>query len=129
MSSNYHCKSLDKTRYFSFKTQDSKNELLFKKGIKTETKSYRPISLLPLMSKMIVKSIHDQRQNCLQRNQLLYIYQSGFRANHSTEICLSRFTEMILNGAENEKHTGMILIYVQNAVDTLDQKILLEKLK
>ena len=36
---------------------------------------------------------------------------------------------MILNGAENEKHTGMILIYVQNAVDTLDQKILLEKLK
>ena len=36
---------------------------------------------------------------------------------------------MVLNGAENEKHTGMILIYVQNAVDTLYQKILLDKLK
>ena len=33
---------------------------LFKKGIKTETKNYRPISLLPLISKVIEKSIHGQ---------------------------------------------------------------------
>ena len=35
---------------------------LFKKGIKTEAKNYRPISMLPLISKVIEKSIHDQTQ-------------------------------------------------------------------
>ena len=58
---------------------------LFKKGIKTETKNYRPISLLPLISKVIEKSIHDQMQDYIQRNELLYKYQSGFRANYSTD--------------------------------------------
>ena len=38
---------------------------LFEKGIKTEAKNYRPISLLPLISKVIEKSIHDQTQDYL----------------------------------------------------------------
>ena len=63
---------------------------LFKKGINTEAKNYRPISLLPLISKVTEKSIHDQTQDYLQRSELLYSYQSGFRANHSTDTCLSQ---------------------------------------
>ena len=35
---------------------------------------------------------------------------------------------MILNGAKNGKHTGIILIDLQNAFDTFDHKILLDKL-
>ena len=102
---------------------------LFKKGIKTEAKNYRSIALLPLVSKVIEKSIHDQTQDYLQRNELLYSYQSGFRANHFTDICSSQLTDMILKGAENGKHTGMILIDLQKAFDTLDHKILLDKMK
>ena len=83
---------------------------LFKKGIKTEAKNYRPISLLCLISKAIEKSILDQTQGYLQRHELLYSYQSGFRANHSTDTCLSQLTDLILSGAENGKHTGMVLI-------------------
>ena len=83
---------------------------LFKKGIKTEAKNYRPISLLSLISKAIEKSILDQTQDYLQRHELLYSYQSGFRANHSTDTCLSQLTDLILSGAENGKHTGMVLI-------------------
>ena len=59
---------------------------------------------------MIEKSIHDQTQDYLQRNGLLHIYQSGIRANHSTNTYFSWLTDMILNGADNGKHTGMILI-------------------
>ena len=65
---------------------------LFEKGVKTEAKNYRPISRLPLIPKRIKKLIPDQtqdRQSYLQRNELLYIYQSGFRANPSTYTCLS----------------------------------------
>ena len=73
---------------------------LFKKDIKTEAKNYRPSSLLPLILKVIEKSIYNQTQDYLQRNELLYSYQSGFRANHSTDTCLSQLTDIILNGAE-----------------------------
>ena len=86
---------------------------LFKNSIITEAKNYRPISLLPLISKVIEKPIRDQTQDYLQRNKLLYNYQSGFRANHSTDTCLSQSTDMILNGAKNGKHTGMVLIDLQ----------------
>ena len=60
--------------------EDSKIKPLFKKGIKTEAKNYRTLSLLPLISKVIEKSVQDQTKNYRQRNGLLYIYQSGFRA-------------------------------------------------
>ena len=49
---------------------------LFKKGIKTKAKNYWAISLLSLISKVIKKSIHDQKQDYLQTNELLYIHQS-----------------------------------------------------
>ena len=97
---------------------------MFKKEIKTEPKYYRSISLLLLISKVIESSIHNQTQDYLQRNELLYIYQLGFRTNHSTDRCLSRLTDMVLNSTENGRHTGMILIDLQKAFDTLDHNIL-----
>ena len=66
-------------------------------GIKTEAENYIPISLLPLITKVIEKSIHNQTQDFLQRNGLLYFYQPGFRANHSIYPCLSRLKDIILN--------------------------------
>ena len=109
---------------FPSKCKIAKIKPFFKKGIKTGAKNYRPISLLPLIAKVIEKSIHDQTQDYLQR--LLYIYQSGIRANHSTDTCLSQLADMILNGADNGKHAGMILIDLQKAFHTLDHTILLE---
>ena len=102
---------------------------MFKKGIKIEAKNYRPIFLLLLISKVIEKSINDQTQDYLQRNELPYSYQSGFRANRSTDTSLSQLTDMILNSAENGKHTGMILIDLQKAFHTLDHKILSDKMR
>ena len=54
---------------------------------------------------MIEKSIRNQTKDYLPRNELLYIWQWGFRANHSTETCLSQLNDMILNGTENDEHT------------------------
>ena len=85
--------------------------------------------MLPLISKVIEKSIHDQTQDYIQRNWLIYSYQPGFKTNHSTDTCLCQLTDMILNSAENGKHTGMILIYLLKAFDTLDHEILLDKTK
>ena len=59
------------------------------KGLKTDPKNFRPISLLPLISKIIERIIHDQAMNFLSDNNALYKYQSGFRKFHSTDTCLS----------------------------------------
>ena len=83
---------------------------MLKRGIKTEAQNYRPISLLPLISKVIVKLIHKQTHDYPQRNKLLYIYQPGYRANHSTDTCLSQ-------------------IHLQNGFDFLDHKTLSDKIK
>ena len=61
---------------------------LYKKGSVTEPCNYRPISLLPLISKVIEKVIHDQTSTFLNSKNLLYTYQSGFRKKHSTDFCL-----------------------------------------
>ena len=61
--------------------------------------------------------------------KILYNYQSGFRGNHSTNLCLSFLTDQILKGFDEGLLTGMISIDLQKAFDTIDHKILLQKLK
>ena len=101
---------------------------IFKKGSKTDPGNYRPISLLPLISKIFERVIHDQLQSYLNDKKILYKLQSGFRPNFSTDSCLSYLHDKILKGFDCGKYTGMILIDLQKAFDTIDHEILLNKL-
>ena len=100
---------------------------IYKKGSLTEASNYRPISLLPLISKVIEKVIHDQVNAFLNSKNLLYNYQSGFRINHSTDFCLSFLNDKILKGFDQSLMTGMILIDLQTALDRIDHDILYYK--
>ena len=99
---------------------------LFKRGSKTDPKNYRPISLLPLISKVIEKIVHDQT-HFLDKNNVIYRYQSGFRKFYSTDSCLSYLNNKIATGFESGLFTGMILIGVQKAFDTINHDILIKK--
>ena len=66
-----------KLNTFPSKWKITKVKPLFTKGIKTQAEKYRPISLLPLKSKVIEKSIHDQTQDYLQRNGLFYVHNEA----------------------------------------------------
>ena len=58
----------------------------------------------------------------------MYTYQSGFRKHYSTDTCLSYLTDRVRNGFEKGSLTGMIFIDLQKAFDTIDHKILTEKM-
>ena len=83
---------------------------IFKKGKKTDSSNYRPISLLPSISKIVERVIHDQTNAFLSDEDILYNYQSGFRDNHSTNLCLSFLTDKVLKGFDEGLLTGMIII-------------------
>ena len=89
---------------------------LFKKGSKTDPSDYRPISLLPLLSKVFERVVLNQIGEFLSLNKLLYDYQSGFRKNHSTDTCLFFLNGKILKGFDDGLVTGMILIDIQKSI-------------
>ena len=116
------------TSSFPSGCKNAKLKPLYKKGSKTDPKNYRPISLLPIVSKIIEKVVHEQTSLFLNQYNILYKFQSGFRSNHSTSSCLSYLNDKILKGFDSGLLTGMILIDLQKAFDTIDHDILLEKM-
>ena len=61
---------------------------------------------------------------------MLYEYlQSGFRNKHAVSTSLAHLFNQILKGFESGKSTGMILIDLQKAFDSLDHDVLLDKMK
>ena len=88
--------------------KQAKLKPLFKKGNKDEPKYYRPITLLPQISKVVEKIVHEQIQIYLDKNKILYRYQSDFRPYHSTDTCLSYLSDKIVQSFENSMFTGMV---------------------
>ena len=79
---------------------------LYKKGTKTDSKSFRSILLLPVTSG---KVIQDQTMEFRTYNNILYKYQSRFCRSHSTDTSLSYLTDKTLTGFDSSLLIGMIL--------------------
>ena len=94
------------TRKFPKDCKTEKVKLLYKKGSTTEPQNYRPISFLPVISKIFEKIIHKQTQTFLNTNKLLFEYQTGFRENYSTDTCLSHLNTFI-SSFDKGKNTGL----------------------
>ena len=58
---------------------------ILKKDDRTVFNNYRPISLLPIISKVVEKVISDQMNELFVKHKLLYDHQYGFCSGHSTE--------------------------------------------
>ena len=101
---------------------------LYKSGSQAEIDNYRPISILPTFSKILEKIVYKQLMAHLERHNLLFKYQFGFRPNRSTELAVTYFTDFIRKEADSGKATGAVFIDLTKAFDTISHSIMLSKL-
>ena len=107
------CNLLIKLASLPDKCKVAKIKPLYKNGLKTDSKNFRPFSLLPFISKIIERIIHVQTMNFLSDNNGLYKFPSSFRKFHSTEFCLSYLYDKITQGFHYIVLTGMVLFDLQ----------------
>ena len=75
---------------------------LHKSGTKEDPRNYRPISVLPVVSKVLERLIHKQLENSFDEHNLLCKSQSGFRQMHLTETAVTYFADEILMNMDKE---------------------------
>ena len=102
---------------------------LFKKGDPTVIENYRPISLLPAISKIFERVIFNQMNAYFTINNLFYDKQYGFRKYHLTELDALNVVDTIVNHMDNGNTPFAVYLDLSKAFDTLNHSILLDKLK
>jgi hypothetical protein len=102
---------------------------LFKKGDKSLISNYRPISLLSAVGKVFESIVFKEVFNHLMSNNLLYKFQSGFIAGHSTVDQLIEIYYRICMSLDNHCFTTLVLCDISKAFDRVWHTGLLLKLK
>ena len=84
---------------------------LFKSGEVHDVSNYRPVSILPQMSKIIENLFEIRLRNYIDKNNFLFNGQYGFRTSHSTNWTLNEMVNMIVNAIDkNMFSVGVLLI-------------------
>ena len=90
--------------------------------------NYRPISILPIFSKVFEKLIHKRLITFFTENDIIYDYQFGFRERHSTSLALTFLNHRIASSFENNQISLGIFLDFSKAFDTVNFQILFKKL-
>ena len=94
-----------------------------------EVSNYRPISLLPIFSKIFEKLMYARLITFVKRNNILYNKQFGFQKNMSTELAVNALIENIVQTYEKKEQGICIFLDFAKAFDTVNHQILIDKLQ
>ena len=98
----------------------------FKKGDRLSKCNYRPVSILPTLSKVYEKILYRQIYEYF--NRIFSKYLCGFRKHHSTQHCLLFMLETLKKALDNGLCTGIVLTDLSKAFDSISHNLLIAKL-
>ena len=90
--------------------------------------NYRPISLLPQISKVFEKIIYDRITAHLVNIDFNFKQQFGFQKNNNTEAALISLVSLAINSITQNKSVGIIFLDYSKAFDSISQNIFCPKL-
>lgn len=90
--------------------------------------NYRPVSVLPICSKIFEKCVHSQVLKFLEEKNVLSATQFGFRQQRDTEIAATLFLDEMRHNIDAGKMTGAIFVDLSKAFDTLSHAQIIENL-
>jgi Reverse transcriptase (RNA-dependent DNA polymerase) len=101
---------------------------VYKRGDIFDPGNYRPIALLPLISKVFEKLINQQLRDYLQSNNILNEAQHGFRQGHSCQTALLRLTKLLFTLKSAKQYTYVTTFDYSRAFDTVNWNLLCQRL-
>ena len=101
---------------------------LFKSKLENDANNYRPISLLMTISKVLEKIVYQRTYSFKENTGQIYNSQYGFRSQHSCESAVAELTSEIVKGLQNGMYTVALFLDLLKAFDTLEHKVLLDKM-
>ena len=116
------------TGIFPEKLKIAKVIPIHKKEDPSLLENYRPISILPSISKIFEKNIFNQINDYFNLNNLFHSGQYGFRKHHSTELTAMEFIDRTTQDMDRGETPFGIFLDLSKAFDTLNHTILLNKL-
>ena len=102
---------------------------LHKSGEVSILDNYRPISLLPVISKVLERIVYNTVTNHLTKHEILYHRQYGFRRQHSTSDAVLNLVGEILNAFDKGDMILAVFIDLKKVFDTVSHKGIIDKLK
>ena len=100
----------------------------FKSGKRSDLDNYRPVTVLPVSSKIFERCIHQQVMNFLEEKNFLSKTQFGFRKKRNTEFAATLLLDEIRQNMNNGQITGAIFVDLSKAFDTLGHAQIIENL-
>ena len=101
---------------------------IYKSNDRNEVSNYRPISVLPCLSKILEKLIKTRITKFFDLHNLFYHNQYGFRSKHSTIHAILKLTSSLYDSMNNKKYSCLVFIDLKKAFDTVCHQRLLLKL-
>ena len=101
---------------------------ILKSGDIMKFTNYRPVSILPVLSKVLERLVYNRLLIFIDKYKILYLYQFGFRQKHSTFMALSSFIDRITEYTVNGEYSIGVFLDFSQAFDTINHDILFMKL-